>query len=321
MENNKRDATIDILRIVASILVISIHTTSSMIAMTIGRWAVPFFMVVTGYFYFNNPNHDKLIKIVKNLLSLWLIWMIIYIPNAIIHIQGMSISKAIHALVWAIIGDSIFFDGSWYLPAAAFGIWVTDYFRKHCKMVVCNILALVLLFVGCVASSYDNLNLGILSKMHWATTFPMGVIWMTLAFYISKYQKQLKTKLKWSGWIILAMLLTIFEHIFTLKFGFCSLVNRSDMYFTLPISILILFAFIFNHPHYQSKEKTLWFRNFATLLFFTQFYVITFVKAFVHIKLSILKFIIVLVVSSAISLIILWISNKKHFSILKKIYE
>lgn len=37
MENNKRDATIDILRIVASILVISIHTTSSMIAMTIGR--------------------------------------------------------------------------------------------------------------------------------------------------------------------------------------------------------------------------------------------------------------------------------------------
>ncbi len=48
----RRNATIDFIRIIASILVIAIHTTNGIIAETIGRWAVPFFMVVTGYFYF-----------------------------------------------------------------------------------------------------------------------------------------------------------------------------------------------------------------------------------------------------------------------------
>lgn len=321
MKNNKRDATIDILRVVASILVISIHTTSSMVAMTIGRWAVPFFMVVTGYFYFNNPSHDKLVKIIKNLLSLWLIWMIIYIPNAIIHIQGMSFSQIIHVLIWAIIGDSIFFDGSWYLPAAAFGIWVTDYFRRHHKMIICDIFAFILLFVGCMASSYHHMGLGIISKMHWATTFPMGTIWMTLAFYIAKYQRQLKEKLRWNGWIIIAMFLTIAEHILTVKLGFCDQITRSDMYFTLPISIVILFAFIFNHPHYQSKKKTLWLRNFATLLFFVQFYPMLFCKLCFHLNLGIIQFLVVLISTTIISLILLRISNNQKLKLIKKLYE
>ena len=61
----RRNATIDFIRVIASVLVISIHTTSGIIAETIGRWAVPFFMVVTGYFYFKNPSHDKLVKLSK----------------------------------------------------------------------------------------------------------------------------------------------------------------------------------------------------------------------------------------------------------------
>lgn len=320
MENCKRDATIDMLRVIASVLVVSIHTTSSTIAMTIGRWAVPFFMVVTGYFYFNNPNYDKLIKIIKNLLSLWLIWMVIYIPNAIIHIQGMGIHQIVHSLIWSIIGDSVFFDGSWYLPAAAFGIWITDYFRRHNKMRICILIAVILLFIGCSSSSYHQINLGIISKIHWATSFPMGTIWMTLAFYISKYQIDIKKYLRWPGWIIVAILLTIVEHYITMKFGFCKLASRSDMYFTLPISIIILFAFIFNHPNYQSKQKTLWLRNFATLLFFTQFYVITFAQIIMHSKLNIFNFLFVLIISSLISIIIIWISNKRYFNFLKRIY-
>lgn len=39
----RRNATIDFIRVIASVLVISIHTTSGIIAETIGRWAVPLF--------------------------------------------------------------------------------------------------------------------------------------------------------------------------------------------------------------------------------------------------------------------------------------
>ena len=117
------------------------------------------------------------------------------------------------------------------------------------------------------------------------------------------------------------MILTIAEHILTVKLGFCDQITRSDMYFTLPVSIVILFAFIFNHPHYQSKKKTLWFRNFATLLFFTQFYPVTFAKSFLHLNLEIIQFLIVLVLTITISLIILWVSNIKNFSFIQRLYS
>lgn len=48
----KRNATIDFVRVIASILVISIHTTKSMVAGTIGRWAVPFLWLLQDIFIF-----------------------------------------------------------------------------------------------------------------------------------------------------------------------------------------------------------------------------------------------------------------------------
>ena len=117
----RRNATIDFIRVIASILVNSIHTTTSPIPKTIARWTVPLI----------NPNHDRLMKIIKNLLSLWVIWMIIYIPIGVQALVGLSFKKIVFKLVWSVIGYSVFYVGSWYLPAAAFGIWVVDYLNKR----------------------------------------------------------------------------------------------------------------------------------------------------------------------------------------------
>ena len=107
MVGRKRDATIDFFRVIASILVILIHTAVRehtpvlyFISVTIGRYAVPFFMIVSGYFYFLKPGKERLKKILSNVLWLWFIWNIIYIPNGIYTLlHAGSIKEVIFELV------------------------------------------------------------------------------------------------------------------------------------------------------------------------------------------------------------------------------
>lgn len=312
----RRNATIDFIRIIASILVIAIHTTNGIIAETIGRWAVPFFMVVTGYFYFLNPNHDRLIRIIKNLLALWLVWMVVYIPNGIYSLMGLGVKQIISKLIWSIIGFSVFYVGSWYLPAAAFGIWVVDYLNKRQLPIVRNLLAAFSLFLGCVSSSYAGFHLGKLSTIHWCDSIFIGILWMTLAYYIAKYHRQIQLHFHSFIWIIVGLGLTLLERFLVLKTGLCPDHKLTDMYITLPISIVLLFGFVLGNPWHVKQRTAFFFRNFATLLFFTQFMFLPF-----NIHNHAIYFTFTLIGSVVLSLLILWLSKFKHLTWLQRLYN
>lgn len=312
----RRNATIDFIRVIASILVISIHTTKSTIAGTIGRWAVPFFMIVTGYFYFLNPSHERLMRIIKNLLVLWAVWIIIYIPNGIYSLNGLGMKKIIFELIWSIVGTSIFYGGSWYLPAAAFGLFVVDWLNRKKQFLIRNLLAIFTFFIGCASSNYAGLHLGKLSAIHWCNTLLMGIAWMTLAYYIAKYQYQIKTHFRNPIWLVIAVVLTYVERLFILKYHLYWNLDRTDVYITLPISIVLLFGFILGNPWYVKPQTAFFFRNFATLLFFTQFMFLPF-----NIHNHMIYFIFTLICSSILSLLILWLSKFKHFTWLQRLYN
>lgn len=150
-------------------------------------------MVVTGYFYFLNPTRDRLMCIIKNLLTLWVVWMIVYIPNGVYSLLGLSMKQVIFKLVWSVIGFSVFYVGSWYLPAAAFGLWIVSYLNYKNWSLIRNLLAVFSLFLGCVSSSYAGLHLGRFSTIHWCDSILMGITWMTLAYYIANYHHQIET--------------------------------------------------------------------------------------------------------------------------------
>ena len=312
----RRNATIDFIRVIASILVISIHTTTWPIAMTIGRWAVPFFMVVTGYFYFLNPNHDRLMRIIKNLLSLWVIWMIIYIPYGVRALEGLSFKEIVFKLIWSVIGYSIFYVGSWYLSAAAFGIWIVDFLNRKQLPMIRNLLAIFSLFLGCVSSNYSSFHLGKLSTIHWCDSIFIGVLWMTLAYYIAKYHRQIQLHFHNFTWVIIALILTIFEKSMVFKLGLCSNYGFTDIYITLPISIILLFGFVLGNPWHVKQRTAFFFRNFATLLFFTQFMFLPF-----NIRNHVIYFTFTLIGSIILSLLILWLSKFKHLTWLQRLYN
>ena len=292
------------------------HTTNGIIAETIGRWAVPFFMVVTGYFYFLNPNHDRLIHIIKNLLALWLVWMVVYIPNGIYSLMGLGVKQIISKLIWSIIGFSVFYVGSWYLPAAAFGIWVVDYLNKRQLPIVRNLLAAFSLFLGCVSSSYAGFHLGKLSTIHWCDSIFIGILWMTLAYYIAKYHRQIQLHFHSFIWIIVGLGLTLLERFLVLKTGLCPDHKLTDMHITLPISIVLLFGFVLGNPWHVKTQTAFFFRNFATLLFFTQFMFLPF-----NIHNHAIYFTFTLIGSIILSLLILWLLKFKHLTSLQRLYN
>lgn len=323
MVEKRRDATIDFFRVIASILVILIHTAVRehtpilyFISVTVGRYAVPFFMVVSGYFYFLKPGKERLKKILSNVLWLWFIWNIIYIPNGIYTLSHAgSIKEVIFELVWSIIGESVCFGAAWYLMAFAAGLFIVDWFRRIDKMWMCDILAVIVLLVDCASTNYQHIfpYISVFSKIYWGTSIITGILWLTVAYYITKYRNKASQIGKWWA-VLIAILLTVGERLMVQHFGVNNDPIRTDMYLTLPISVFLIFMFILNHSHFESVEKVVTMRDMATLMFFIQFGILDALK----LTIGGWYFVIVLVLDVLISTIILKLSKKITF--LRKIY-
>lgn len=318
----QRNATIDFLRIVAAILVILIHTVTQkkaspalyFVAVTVGRYAVPFFMIITGYFYFLNPNNTRLKKTITNVLWLWVIWNVIYLPAGIYHLITIKgIKEKILRIIWSFIGQSLCFGAAWYLVALAFGLLIVDFFRRKNKMWLCDVVALIVLFIDCASTNYQHIfpKLGLISKEYWGISIVTGILWVTVAYYIAKYRNLAPKIGNWVSFII-AIGLTVLERLFVQH----SNPSRTDLYFTLPISMFLIFMFILNLSYFKDANKVIVMRNMATLMFFVQFMVIDILK----LKTGAVKFLIVLIVDVILSFIVLKMSQSKYGGFLKKIY-
>ncbi|AOY78015.1 alanine racemase [Clostridium formicaceticum] len=154
---------IDYFRFIAAILVIAIHTfpllsvnTEADLILTrvIGRVAVPFFFMTTGFFIFASYDEGSfsyksfLLKIVK----LYGVSILLYLPLNFYagHFSGKYAG--------AFILKNIFFNGTfyhlWYFPAIIIGVGVFLLLLKYCKMHTAIIIALLLYLIGVFGDSY-----------------------------------------------------------------------------------------------------------------------------------------------------------------------
>ncbi|MFQ7800649.1 MAG: acyltransferase family protein [Coprobacillus cateniformis] len=132
---------IDIMRIIASILVIGIHTypflqiSPSLDFITthiIGRIAVPFFFMTTAFFLFEHgePTLQRLKKTLNQLGIIYLICIFIYIP---IQIYNNTLIQSVPNLIQDIFMDGTFYH-LWYLPATLIGISLVYIIYKYCSL-------------------------------------------------------------------------------------------------------------------------------------------------------------------------------------------
>lgn len=114
MSQKQKSGGLDIFRIIAALLVISIHTSpfsgisenlDFFVTRIVSRVAVPFFFMVTGQYILsdfynqnrkNKPDASKIWNYIKKLFFMYIISIIIYIPIGIYagHYRGLDLLGA-----------------------------------------------------------------------------------------------------------------------------------------------------------------------------------------------------------------------------------
>ncbi len=149
----------DRFRLIASILVISIHTSpletlnpnaDIFITRIIARTAVPFFFMVTGFY--TNFEHPK--KALLKLIKMYLAVTLLYLPFSFYsgYFSDFSLGNALKML---------FFDGYyyhlWYFPACITGILIVHFLEKISAKNA-FIVAIILYAVGIFGDSYYGIS-------------------------------------------------------------------------------------------------------------------------------------------------------------------
>lgn len=157
---------IDYFRIFAALLVVAIHTSplssfsetgDFILTRIIGRIAVPFFFMTSGFFLFSGDGEpsEKLKRFMKKTLILYIIAMILYIPINIYN----SYFNADFILI-KIIQD-ITFNGTlyhlWYFPAAIAGACLACQLIKRFGYKAAFGILAALYIVGLLGDSYYGL--------------------------------------------------------------------------------------------------------------------------------------------------------------------
>lgn len=338
----KRNITIDVFRLIASIFIIFIHASmiriSShvyyniplyIISSTLSRYCVPLFMMITGYFYYLHPSRHNKIKILRTLSLLWLVWMIIYSPVGLRNIDTFSFGYLGKFLIKQLLFSSSFYWGSWYLVATIFGILFVDFFRKNHCMYVCVFIAIVLSIIDSFTSYYYFIfrpfSLMFGTPGNFSMSVFTGIIWLTLAYYIVKYQGKLTLFGKF-WYLLCGIFITFIEFYIMTKmvpFPDYKYPGALQSPLTLPLSVFFVFMFIITHKFYMDKNKIIWMRDLSTLIFFIQFGVIDILEILNNklVFITINNYVYyILVITIILSIIIYILSLKKKFHILRYLY-
>lgn len=144
----ERYQAIDIMRVIGAIFVIAIHTKISStfpdeikcyfdLALSM---AVPFFFITSGYFVgISNKNESilvrrQLIKQLKSVSLIYLIWNAIYLPLTIYGevSYGNGLKKALFKMVrgWLLVGQNYYSWAFWYLLAMIVALFMIIVVRR-----------------------------------------------------------------------------------------------------------------------------------------------------------------------------------------------
>ena len=174
-EQMKREyGGIDRFRLIAALLIVGIHTypLSSVseelnfgIINIFARIAVPFFLMITGYFilsqcfYLKDNNSKPLINIIKKTCLLYTGATLLYLPVSI------YAGYYSNGNIFATIAKNIVFDGTfyhlWYLPALIIGVLLLFVLSRRFSLNMILGVAITLFIFGLLGDSYYGITMEI----------------------------------------------------------------------------------------------------------------------------------------------------------------
>lgn len=265
----KRCNSIDIFRYVCAVLVVIIHTEPfytgeySVVGVFLkdylARIAVPFFFVVSGYFFFLKIDSRKWsgLKSAWHLIKIYAFWSVPYflISFWVLHDEAVTFFEFIKKCVldFLLFGSYYHF---WFFPALIFSMIISSVIYKLFGFKFLKYLSIVLFVLGCFGSSYVALGsqIPILSSLFEFEYFYVirrilmtGLPFLVLGGWLSSKKDKIAsfTKCKLNVLLSCAVVVYILEKTLIIVFDLYSdLVNTFALY---PL-VAIIVIFLLNHP-------------------------------------------------------------------------
>lgn len=344
---NTKDYTgIDYFRLIASLLIVAIHTSplasfsktgDFILTRVIARIAVPFFLMTSGFFLISRYacSAKRLGDFVKKTVLLYGAAILLYIPLNIYN-GYFRMNNLLPNILKDIVFDGTFYH-LWYLPAAAIGAGIAWYLvRKFDYQIAVSVTALLYL-IGLFGDSYYGVaeKIGLAGSVY-SLIFQIsdytrnGVffapVFFVLGGFIADHRRQIACKKSICGFGISFTLMLIEA----LVLHVCGLQRHDSMYFFL----LPCMYFGFHFLHYFKGKRILCCRTVSLLIYLIHPWIIVIVRLFaklLHLECllvanSMVHYLMVCVLTAAFSIAatILWrkfkLKKEKHDSRMDRAY-
>ncbi len=279
----KRIQSVDVFRLVAIIMVIALHVQPfhlyspvknallykylDRIIDNLARFAVPFFFVISGYFWgAKTRNGEDLIAysllMIRRISIVFFFWCIIYlIPynqvglhngiSEILKLTTENINTLLHKPIILLM-----MQGSkghlWFLVALMFSIGISALFIHNKAEKGLAVLSLTLYIFGVLAKAYANTPIGMSIDFNTRNGPFLGTVFFVAGYFMSG----LKTSYKWLLYGLLVFILGCAVHFseILILWKMFNVTDRQDYVFgTLFMGIGIAMIALSNHPMLQNK--------------------------------------------------------------------
>lgn len=251
--DDKRYEFIDIMRLIAAILVVCIHTSpieghlGYILNNIIARIAVPFFFISSGYFVFEKLKlNDNYIKhYIKKIFILYSSWYIIYfLIRCFIEFNEFGIKQFI-----LIIREYLFsgYYQLWYLSSLILSMIIVNFFIKKKKLKELTIISVVLFIIGILGDSYSGIiNNKVIETIIYLYNYLFGttksgicfaIPFITIGISINKFN--LKEKIKNINYLLIISFIGL--TIESLLLEVYKIGTGRNIYFMLPIVGALVF--------------------------------------------------------------------------------
>lgn len=334
---------INIMKIICIILIICMYTSmfsslsntmNFIIVQLLAKIAFPFFFIYASFFFFRKidfsiplsdyQNKKRLISYIINIIKLYVIWTILYLPFTIFSWieEGVTFMNFIEY-----IRDFLFvgsYPHLWVFPALIFAIALVYYLLQRFRVTELFIMAFICYLIGMLINVYGNflIELPIIGNLievykNIFLTSMNGLFYAFIFVFLGMKLSLKRIPLKISN---ISIRLTIFVVFYIIEVCLLSWLGYTniDTYMYLNLIPLTYFLFLLLMQFHDSKQNQL-IDYYSVLVYLVQFYAIEVCKQIViiHDYYFICLFIIILI-SGTISFMIL--NNSKKHRKLKVLY-
>lgn len=322
---------LSVFKLVAAILVVMIHTMafSSLsenlwvgTSLGICRVAVPFFFIISGYFFYNlKSKEDRKNKIKKYTIFYFkavLIEAILLIPYIMFLVKNMPMIILIRNLLLVGITGSL-----WYVSSMIIGLLFISAFLKNNRYKILILISIILFAFGLSGDSYYGLfsntalNTAILTYkdifVMMQVGFTASIPFLTLGILVNKFNLIERVK-KVELWVAIGTILLIIEAFILYK---TEIAIDYNLYISLLILAPALFIWALKSKGKVDNKTSNICRQLSILVYILHQPIMLLFGNFLPLmnSNSLLKFSITLILSILISLLLLKIKIDKFLKI------